>query len=105
MALDLVRPRRVVIGFPAMLAPIEFHDQLSLDANEVDRVTEERNLSTELQPVEAAVSEQRPEDVFGFRRPGAQVSGEAALFGGHGTDDAVAAGRGEPLSRMGEGQG
>ena len=82
-ALDLGRPLGVILGFPAMLASIDLNDQPSVDTNEIEGVAEQRNLPAELEPIETAVAQQRPEDVFGLGGLPPKPSGELALFGRH----------------------
>ena len=88
-----------------MLASIDLNNQPSVDAQEIEGVAQKRNLPAELESIETTVAQQRPEDVFGLGGLPPEPSRELALFGRHGEHDGSEAGRVEPLSRMGEGQG
>ncbi len=83
VALDLSRTLGVIIGFPAMLASIDLDDQPAVDANEIEGLAEQRNLPAELEPVETAVAQQRPENVFWLGGLPPKPSRELALLGRH----------------------
>jgi hypothetical protein len=83
VALDLLRARRVAIALSVLLGAVEFDDQLSLETEEIDGVVEQRNLPAELESIEAAVAQQRPEDVLGLGSLPPEPSRGLALFGRH----------------------
>nr|WP_306225374.1 hypothetical protein [Bosea sp. REN20] len=83
MPLDFLRLGGIIICFPAMLAAVDLDDQLSVNADEIDGVAEQGNLSAELQPVELAITQERPEDVLRFGGAPSKVSSKLPLFGCH----------------------
>ena len=60
VALDLLRPRRIVLPLAIVLPAVEFDDQLALEAEEIDGVGEERNLTAEFEAVETAAAQEIP---------------------------------------------
>lgn len=69
-----------------MLPAVESDHQLAVDAEEIDGVAEQRHLPPELQTVVAAIADEGPQDVLGFRRSDTELSGEKALFRGYRKD-------------------
>ena len=65
LSLDVCLPALVVCFLVSMCVAVEFDDQPQLDAAEVYDVGADRMLASELQPVEPAVAEVTPEEVFG----------------------------------------
>lgn len=56
VALDLLRPRRVVIAFRIMLLAVQFDDEFAVHAEEIHRIAQQRHLSAEPQPVKSPVA-------------------------------------------------
>ena len=62
-----------------MLASIEFNDQSTLHANEIEDVVAERVLAPELAPVQSLGAQMHPQSLFGGRRGPAQFALQSAF--------------------------
>jgi hypothetical protein len=68
LLLKLGCPVRIVGCERIMLPTVDFHDKLSIEAEEIDRVGENWNLPLELQSFKATPSQRLPENILGRGR-------------------------------------
>ena len=69
-----------MVALDIMRGAVEFDDELALEAEEIDRVAEQRDLPTEREAVEAVGADQVPKRLLGVGRSGAQKSCEAGAL-------------------------
>ena len=62
--LNLFRSAGIILCVPFMLPTIDLNDQLSLHAEEIDSIVQERYLPSKLEALEAPPTENLPQHIF-----------------------------------------